>query len=81
MLCTPTLENMFKKEIFDNEIVSIERNVDIIKTEYDDNAQMDKNIGAYRKTPKNDVRIDGLPRTPTPFKNALAELGRRRSEM
>ena len=31
--------------------------------------------------PKNKPVIgDGLPRTPTPFKNALAEMGKRRSE-
>jgi hypothetical protein len=77
MLSTPNLEKLIDKEkdsnIFGADIVPISE------------AKFENNVEpiarAYRQTPLTDrmMRSDGLPRTPTPFKNAMAELGRRRS--
>lgn len=58
---------------------------DAVKLEDDDYMQspnVSKN-GNVAKTPCKAKRslLNGVPRTPTPFKNALAEMGKRRSDM
>jgi hypothetical protein len=77
MLSTPNLEKLVEKEkdsnIFGTDIVPIS------ESKFENN--LEQTTRNYRQTPIPDrmARSDGLPRTPTPFKNAMAELGRRRS--
>lgn len=77
MLTTPIMKDSSKSGNKDG--LSDDKDYDV--TEIDKVSTENSSTPPKAKQENIDKESNNLPRTPTPFKNALAEMGKRRSEL